>query len=851
MLLLAEGTGSSGSWFVYYPYGFGLALVLVCGYLVWRLLRNSNRVRREILLAKAQLSKYDRNAAATEFATIHQWFIDNTRVLRHPWIEFRESCVELKVESGGVQMCNTIDAAHFFQADELVDGILETEVTRHVPGFFTALGIVGTFLGIWLGLDKARTMLGSAPTAVSSAPAAGTPVASSSPVVGAEAADKVTQATQELLNHVGPAFGASFFAVCLAVLFLLLERLCVQTVRAELSELQVLLDKLFPRKTAEGVLIELLAESGKQSVSVQKISTDFAPQMETVLQTLVDRQAQKIDEANQALIANIAVAIHSRLEPLTESLAKATSELKADQSKSATEAIESLVGRFSSTLTSGAETQVTQLSGTIQSLVSALEVQGTQMVEQQRQMEDYLARVGSASQGQAHILEQQVQNLVQQAQGQQDESTKRLEALFERLTAGLTEQAGKASQESTSALSKAGQDLSAMVEEAVRAQQVAAGTLQATLGQMQESITRQMTLLAQEVTQASQSSSASVSETQDRAAERIALVMQATQQSIEDNLQRLAQTMQSQSSRHQEESLRLLVSTLEALRKATEDLVVQLRAETSGHLAEATASLRQAASESQQSMTSSTSQGLGRVATAVEEAMGRLGSRMDALVASTTRVNEALLQRFDGQATLLDRLTKQTSQQMGAATADLEAVANRVAGLLDGLATFAEGMKTQILAQREVSGQLSEVSRGLQAAAQSVKSQSATAQGATALLETLSQKLVAQNAAADERIRTLRDLHQQMVNLAAALTQGVERQHKTVDEMNRGFDRMKESANNYFGSVVPSLQKALGEFDKQLTKGTDMLGAAVQQMADPCENIADILEGLQKRLGRN
>lgn len=824
------------------PWLIGALIIILFVIAALRLWRNSQRVLTEIRLAKAELVKYDRNAAATQFSEIDSWFRQNTDLLLHPWLEFHESCVKLKTETGAVRVFNTIDSAHFFHADDLVDGVLETEVTRHAPGVFTAMGIVGTFLGIWLGLDRARAQLG--------APSAGTPGASGAAAVGAEAADKVTQATQELLNHVGPAFGASFVAVLLAVIFLGIERIRVQKVRAELAELQNLLDKLFPRKTAEGVLVELLAESGKQSQSVQKLSTDFASQMEPVLQKIVELQAQKMDEANQALITNIAAAIHSRLEPLTDSLAKATKELGADQSRNATEAIESLVGKFSSTLTSGAENQVTQLSGTIQSLVSALEVQRTQMAEQQSQMEGFLGSVGSTSSEQAKLLEQQVQELVRQTRSQQDESTARLEALFERLATGLAERTGKISEDSTSALSQAGNNLSAMVEESVRAQQVAAGTLETTLKQMQEAMTTQTTFLIEEVARASQTSSASVIETQDRAAERIAHVMQATQQSIEENLQQLTQTLQTQSSHHQQEANRLLVSTLDSLRKATEDLVAQLRTETTGQLGLAVQAITQASEKNAAAVSAGTAGEMRRLTDGVEGTLSRLAARMDESVTISSQVNTALLKRFDEQATLLERLAKQTNQQVGSLTQDLEAAASRVGGLLEGLSKFADGMKAQIVAHREVTGQLLEVAQGLQGAAKSVQSQSATAQETTNRLATLGQKLETQNQAADERIRILRDLHQRMVELAAALSQGVARQQQAVSEMSQGFDRMKDSANNYFGSVVPNLQKALGEFDTQLTKGTDMLGAAVERMAEPCENIADILDDMQKRLVR-
>ncbi len=818
---------------------------LFCKYF-FRLKRRSNEIIDEIKNAIEFLEGFAQDDARTRYGEIDEFFQGNEGVLKHYWREFSQSCVQTNPTGQRVEVYNTIDAAYFFPVDEIVDSELQTEVTRHAPGIFTASGIVGTFLGISLGLIKAVLILGEEPSGEGAQviETANAVVASPSlEPVSTSTAAQVTEATKVLLWHVGPAFFASFAAVLLAVFFQYYERHRVLEVRQALLRFQVLLDRLFPRKTAETILLDVRSESEKQSLVLQKLSTDFASEMKPVLEQLVANQAQKMDETNQKMIGSLVQAIHSTLQPLAESLGTATRELKAEQSQNATGAIQNLVNQFSNTLTSGAENQVSQLSNTLQALASSLETQ-------RLQMEEYLGRVGRTSAQQATLLEGQVETLTRRTREQQEQTLDRIESLFDRLAASLVDQASRSAQASNQALSTAGENLSRMVEQATQAQEVATSTLGSLVGQLQETMTRQMTAVAEQMTQASLASSASVVQTQDRAAERIAHIMQATQESIEDNLQRLSATLQGASVRHQEESQQLLTTTMNHLNVTMTELTRGLRIEMLQGTSEAMDSLRKATLESQGALQSSTESGLERVTGAVEVTLERLTTRMEDLLAGSRSVNQALLERFDQQATLLERLTRQTHQQVGAVTEDLEGAAVRVAGLVEHLGKLADGIRGSIQAQREVSGQLTDVARKLSDAAQAVHSQSQLAQNITSALALLGQKLEAQNASADERIRTLRQLHQELAALAQGLTEGVARQRAVIDDMVSGFAKMETSAKSYFNAVVPSLQKALGEFDTQLTRGTEMLGSAVAELAEPCEDIAGILQDLQKRLSR-
>ena len=69
------------------------------------------------------------------------------------WMEFDETLVEIK-QGDTVQVRNTLDAAHFFNSHTLASGVTENRLVAAVPGFLTALGVIGTFIGLQLGLGQ-------------------------------------------------------------------------------------------------------------------------------------------------------------------------------------------------------------------------------------------------------------------------------------------------------------------------------------------------------------------------------------------------------------------------------------------------------------------------------------------------------------------------------------------------------------------------------------------------------------------------------------------------------------------------------------------------------------------------
>lgn len=77
----------------------------------------------------------------------------------HSWDEYAETLHNQYREHEGervlVSSRATSGAAHYFSPQSVVDTPLATEFFKHLPGILTGIGIVGTFFGLMLGLQRA------------------------------------------------------------------------------------------------------------------------------------------------------------------------------------------------------------------------------------------------------------------------------------------------------------------------------------------------------------------------------------------------------------------------------------------------------------------------------------------------------------------------------------------------------------------------------------------------------------------------------------------------------------------------------------------------------------------------
>lgn len=218
------------------------------------------------------------------------------------WMEFDETLVEIR-QNGRIEIRNTLDAGHFFNSYTLAGSVTENRLIAAVPGFLTALGVIGTFMGLQLGLADLK--LG-----------AGVDV------------NEMQEGVAAVVNGAKIAFLTSVWGVALSVIFNFFEKLCEQFIRRKIRNIEYLVDWLFPRIRPEEQL---------------QIISDNSSESREVLQGL----AEKIGEKMQEALVSATQGIQTSLEnSLSEIMAPAINKLVNSATEGNQKALEGLLQNF-------------------------------------------------------------------------------------------------------------------------------------------------------------------------------------------------------------------------------------------------------------------------------------------------------------------------------------------------------------------------------------------------------------------------------------------------------------------------------------------------------------------------
>jgi len=220
----------------------------------------------------------------------------------HLWREFDDNLIEIK-DGDEVHLYTVYDASHFFNSSTLARGITESRMLAAVPGFLTALGVIGTFVGLQLGLSELN--------------------------IGNDVAvEEMKSGLAHVIGGAKIAFMTSVWGVGLSVLFNFIEKGFENRIRSRIHKLQMCIDALFPCFSAE-VQLKKIAEDGSES--------------REALQGLAERIGEKMQESLIEATTGITKGLEESLEKI---MAPAINKLVEKTSDGSQKALEQLVERF-------------------------------------------------------------------------------------------------------------------------------------------------------------------------------------------------------------------------------------------------------------------------------------------------------------------------------------------------------------------------------------------------------------------------------------------------------------------------------------------------------------------------
>ena len=264
------------------------------------------------------------------------------------WREFDESLV---MSPDGAILSNTLDASHFFNAHTLARGLTENRLMAAVPGFLTAIGVIGTFAGLQMGLANLNLQ-------------------------NSQEVAEIKAGIGAVTMGAAIAFMTSVWGVGTSVLFNLFEKILERNVRSAIARLQRHVDYLYPRIIAEQSLVRIADFNQRSHDSLQCLAEKIGDQMQEAMTQATSSMSREFQDA------------------LNKILAPAIDSLVNNASRTSESVIKDVVANFSERLGEAGEQQrslMEEATGQINMATSNLAQQLSQFSESATTQKDEMA----------------------------------------------------------------------------------------------------------------------------------------------------------------------------------------------------------------------------------------------------------------------------------------------------------------------------------------------------------------------------------------------------------------------------------------------------------------------------
>lgn len=305
------------------------------------------------------------------------------------WQEFDESLV---LSSDNKQLFNSIDAEHFFNAKTLASGLTASRLLAATPSFLVAIGVLGTFVGLTIGLEG---------------------------LVGKTTEiETLKSGIDKLISGAAVAFMTSVWGVAFSLLLNLIEKLFERDALIRIQNLQNDIDFLYPRLPAEQSLVHI-AEYSKES--------------KEALQELHERIGNRLQESINGMGESMQNAITDALNNI---MGPAIQTLINSASQQSNQVMENLVGNFMDGITSTGRMQGKQLEKVAADVNTAVSGMSERLEQLFTKLSTQQTSSLDAQDQQSRRFQVQLQQLAKSA----DERQGQLESRFGKMMGDLAQQ---------------------------------------------------------------------------------------------------------------------------------------------------------------------------------------------------------------------------------------------------------------------------------------------------------------------------------------------------------------------------------------------------------------------------
>ena len=244
------------------------------------------------------LKKYNPQNVNVYFESLSQE-MENSDLIKGIWRKYQRTLISIPGKDG-LEKYSTVESESYFSVAAFTEG-MKGGLWSGLAGTFTGIGILGTFIGLTIGLAGVDT---SSTGALSSS-------------------------ISGLLGGMSTAFVTSIFGIVSAIIFGVWHSQNMKRFGDAVSRFTDALDQVFIRKSVEEILLEELAESRAQRAAMEQLSTDMAISICDHLPDVLDQLAEKMDSAMKGNLDTMLVGLSERQDKQTEQLMQISSNTRS------------------------------------------------------------------------------------------------------------------------------------------------------------------------------------------------------------------------------------------------------------------------------------------------------------------------------------------------------------------------------------------------------------------------------------------------------------------------------------------------------------------------------------------
>lgn len=348
--------------------------LLIVGFFIWGATKYLRPLRQTRLALEGATKRLDSDTDPEEL------FTGLSPRLAALWSQFMADRRGTTVVVGDVEI-STVDPAEVFTEEAVLEGY-NRQMAITLAGIFTGLGILGTFIGLVIGLSNVST----------------------------DATVMIASVTQ-LIGGMSTAFSTSIAGIFFSLLWLLCDRTLLHSVQKHAGSFFLAVRRVYPVESADRLLHRLLAVEQEESAAIHR-TNDILGDHGVLLQGGAEALTQSnllLEEQKatlQQLGTDLAIAfqdafnkgLSDQMAPLLEAVVKSIDSLSTQLGDRQVAAMDQMVTTFQERLSE-------HLHGHFEDLAEALRKTAEWQQSVHRELEGLLQRIGEATEGQRTVIE--------------------------------------------------------------------------------------------------------------------------------------------------------------------------------------------------------------------------------------------------------------------------------------------------------------------------------------------------------------------------------------------------------------------------------------------------------------